>query len=99
MFGWVKNPLSFFVELMKLPEIAPGSLLSEIVLWYDLRERDSFEYSSAPQVLAGSLSGSKQCLSAVRALHNILGGVVDPVSIRHLFKEKAYMGEPVIQLI
>jgi cystathionine gamma-synthase len=29
-------------------------------------------------VLAGSLSGSKQCLSAVRALHNILGGVVDP---------------------
>ena len=24
MFGWVKNPLPFFVELMKLPEIAPG---------------------------------------------------------------------------
>ena len=33
------------------------------------------------QVLAGSLSGSNQCLSAVRALHNILGGVVDPVSV------------------
>lgn len=29
-------------------------------------------------VLAGSLSGSMQCLSSVRALHNILGGVVDP---------------------
>uniref|UniRef100_A0A7I4CJV0 Cystathionine gamma-synthase n=1 Tax=Physcomitrium patens TaxID=3218 RepID=A0A7I4CJV0_PHYPA len=34
-------------------------------------------------VLAGSLSGSKQCLSAVRALHNILGGVVDPVARVH----------------
>ena len=31
------------------------------------------------QVLAGSLSGSKAVLAAVRALHNVLGGVVDPV--------------------
>eukprot|EP00271_Cylindrocystis_brebissonii_P014189 TRINITY_DN35459_c0_g1_i1.p1 TRINITY_DN35459_c0_g1~~TRINITY_DN35459_c0_g1_i1.p1 ORF type:complete len:536 (-),score=68.88 TRINITY_DN35459_c0_g1_i1:1020-2627(-) len=29
-------------------------------------------------VLAGSLSGSHACISAVRALHNVLGGVVDP---------------------
>ncbi|KAH8960198.1 hypothetical protein BDL97_06G120000 [Sphagnum fallax] len=29
-------------------------------------------------VLAGSLSGSKKCLTPVRALHNILGGVLDP---------------------
>jgi cystathionine gamma-synthase len=28
--------------------------------------------------LAGSLSGSKKCLTPVRALHNILGGVLDP---------------------
>jgi hypothetical protein len=83
---------------MKLPEIAPGSFLSKIALCYDLRER-FIGYSSAPQVLAGSLSGSKQCLSAVRALHNILGGVVDPVSIYYLFKEKVYMGEPVLQLM
>jgi cystathionine gamma-synthase len=30
------------------------------------------------QVLAGSLSGSKKCLTPVRALHNVLGGVLDP---------------------
>lgn len=29
-------------------------------------------------VLAGTLSGSRECLQAVRALHNVLGGVVDP---------------------
>ncbi|CAK9238577.1 unnamed protein product [Sphagnum jensenii] len=29
-------------------------------------------------VLAGSLSGSKKCLTPVRALHNVLGGVLDP---------------------
>lgn len=38
MFGWVKNPLPFFVELMKLPEIASGSFLSKIALCYYLRE-------------------------------------------------------------
>jgi hypothetical protein len=36
------------------------------------------------QVLAGSLSGSKKCLTPVRALHNILGGVLDPVCVHLL---------------
>lgn len=33
-----------------------------------------------PQVLAGSLSGRKELVAQVRQLHNVLGGVVDPVS-------------------
>ncbi|KAL3693219.1 hypothetical protein R1sor_006870 [Riccia sorocarpa] len=31
-------------------------------------------------VLAGSVSGSKECIAPIRALHNILGGVLDPNS-------------------
>ena len=31
-------------------------------------------------MLAGSISGSKEIVGAVRDLHNIMGGVIDPVS-------------------
>lgn len=34
-------------------------------------------YAGHNDVLAGSLSGSRRCIEAVRALHNVLGGVVD----------------------
>lgn len=34
-------------------------------------------YAGHNDVLAGSLSGSRRCIEPVRALHNVLGGVVD----------------------
>eukprot|EP00897_Mesotaenium_endlicherianum_P003000 jgi/Mesen1/2728/ME000168S01782 len=34
-------------------------------------------YAGHNDVLAGTLSGSRECIGAVRALHNVLGGVVD----------------------
>ena len=49
-----------------------------------LKLKDSFtvlvNHFFQEQVLAGSISGSKEIVGAVRDLHNIMGGVIDPVS-------------------